>query len=91
MTANVSVDTVSPGQVIAARAYIRRTRYPDLVSEHIVAVANLPLEEVSAAWAQLPINEGKIQAAQLLIELRGGEDKVGPEVVAMAHATVPKK
>lgn len=78
---------VSPDQVVAAREYIRRIGNPDLVSERIVAVANLPLDKVQEEWDKLPINEHKIQSAQLLIRLRGGEKYVDPETVAMAHST----
>lgn len=86
MAADVTVDSVAPDQVLAAREYIRRIGNPRLVAERIVAVANLPLGEVRRAWAKRPIDEEKIHAAQLLIELRGGEQYVEPHVVAMAHA-----
>lgn len=87
MTDIVSVETVAPDQVVAAREYIRRVRNPRLVSERIKAVANLPLDEVQDAWDRQPINAEKIHAAQLLIELCGGEEYVEPDVVAIAHAT----
>lgn len=86
VTDSVSVETVAPDQVMAAREYIRRVRDPRRISDRIRAVASLPLDEVQAFWDKLPINEEKIQAAQLYIELCGGEDNVDPDVVAIAHA-----
>lgn len=86
MTADVSIESVAPSQVIAAREYIRRIGNPRLVSDRIAAVASLPLDDVKAAWAKRPIDREIIQAAQLLIELSGGEEYVEPHVVAMAHA-----
>lgn len=85
-TSDITVAAASPGQVIAAREYIRRIGGPELVSERIVKVASLPLDEVQAAWAKRPIDEEKIQAAQILIRLRGGEKNVEPRIVAIAHA-----
>lgn len=87
MTAAVTVDSVAPDQVLAAREYIRRIGSPRLVAERIVAVANLPFDEVQRAWAKRPLDWEKIHAAQMLIELRGGEEFVEPHVVAMAHAS----
>lgn len=90
MTAEVTIESVSPGQVIAAREYIRRIGRPGLVAERIVAVANLPLDDVRRAWAKRPIDEEKILAAQLLIEMSGGEKYVEPRIVAIAHTKLAK-
>lgn len=88
MTIDIPVDTVSPDQVLAAREYIRRIGDERFVSERIVAVAHLPLDEVDKAWAKRPPNDPeKIQAAQLLIQLSGGEENVDPRIVAIAHLT----
>lgn len=57
------------------------------MSERIIAIANLPLDEVQEAWNKQPLDAERILAAQLLIELRGGEEYVEPHVIAMAHAT----
>lgn len=82
----VSVDTVAPSQVIAAREYLRRVGNPILASHRTVAVANLPLDEVQEAWARRPVDDEKIHAAQVLIRMRGGEQNVEPRIVAIAHS-----
>lgn len=88
MTIDIPIDTVSPDQVLAAREYIRRIGDERFVSERIVAVAHLPLEEVHRAWAKRPPNDPeKIQVAQILIRLAGGEKNVDPRIVAIAHMT----
>lgn len=88
MSTEFTVDTVSPSQVMAAREYIRRFGHEGPVSDHIVAIAQLSMDEVAKAWAKRPFNDPeKIQAAQILIRLAGGEDHVEPYVVATAHAT----
>lgn len=77
---------VSPGQVIAARALIERRGGLDRVSPRVAYVASLPLDEVQAEWSSQPIDEERIHAARLLIDLCGGEEFVEPHVVAIAHA-----
>lgn len=89
MTERARKFDVNPGQVIAAREYIRRIGNPALVAERIVTVANLPLDEVQDEWDNLPLNEEKIQAARALIALRGGEKYVDPLTIEIAHATLP--
>lgn len=90
MTQSARKFDVNPGQVIAAREYIRRIGNPKLVAERIVAVANLPLDEVQEEWDNLPLNEAKIQAAQELIKLRGGEQYVDEWTIKVAHAKLPE-
>lgn len=90
MTRQTRKFDVNPGQVIAAREYIRRIGNPDLVAERIVTIANLPLDEVQEEWDNLPINEAKIQAAQELIKLRGGEQYVDAWTIEVAHAKLPE-
>lgn len=76
---------VTPDQIVAARALIDMVG-TEYVSPRVREVASRPLEEITVAWAKMPVNELKVEAAQLLIELQGGEQFVEPRIVTMAHA-----
>lgn len=89
MTANAPNVGVTPGQIVAAREYIRRIGGMGYVDPEVVETANLPLDEIQESYRNGPIRRDHIQAARLLIELRGGEEFVDPITVAIAHARVP--
>lgn len=82
---------VSPMQVLAARAFLRRNLDLSLVTDRILEVAHMDLDEVQARWDALGITEEKIHAAQIAIDIAGGEAHVSPGIVAMAHATAPTR